>query len=160
DVLVSRIRPLSDRDAVQMDSLVGWLQTTLGVLQSTVGSADFLEKATRALVQIVGLHSGRALLVEDGEWAVAAVCDAAGGGCRAAAPSGQVLERVRREKRTFWQHPADAGDADSLQCLQAVVAAPVLDAGGRVIGALYGERRHEAGGQPRAIRKVEAMLVE
>jgi hypothetical protein len=56
------------------------LQTTVGVLQSIVGSADFLERAAEARVQIVVLDSGRVLLLEGERWNVAASSGAAAEG--------------------------------------------------------------------------------
>ena len=52
--------------------MIGWLQDTMGVLQATVGAADFLDKAAEALVQIVGLEIGRVLLLDGEQWVVAA----------------------------------------------------------------------------------------
>jgi sigma-B regulation protein RsbU (phosphoserine phosphatase) len=65
------------------------------------------------------------------------------------------------EKRTFWQVPTEAGPGGSLQGINAVVAAPILDKGGGVIGALYGDRpaRDPRAGRP-PITKQEALLVE
>src|SRR5207245_2461919 len=53
-------------------------------------------------------------------------------------------------------------DAPSLAGVKAVVAAPILNAAGDVIGALYGERRGEPGGRATSgpVTKLEAMLVE
>jgi hypothetical protein len=50
-------------------------------------------------------------------------------------PSRHVLDRVRREKRTFWQppQPASAADSPSLRRVQTVVAAPLLDRAGQVL---------------------------
>jgi class 3 adenylate cyclase len=77
-------------------------------------------------------------------------------------PSKQVLDRVRQEKKTFWQVPNPAVlTAPSLMGVKAVVAAPILDRTGDVIGALYGDRRHESrlAALPN-VTQVEAMLVE
>jgi adenylate cyclase len=154
------MRPLPTLDSVQFNSLIGWLQTTMSVLQSTVGSADFLEKATAALVQIVGLHSGRVLLLEKDEWTTAAVCNAPSKAGKMSRPSRYVLERLRREKRTFWQQPGQQNDAVSLQSVEAVVAAPILCGDGHVIGALYGERGRDDNPLAKPVGKLEAMLVE
>jgi adenylate cyclase len=52
-----------------------------------------------------------------------------------------VLEGVARECRTLYQGAAGATSAtESLQGVETVVAAPVLDAAGRVVGAVYGSR--------------------
>jgi adenylate cyclase len=143
------------------DETVGWLQSTINVLQSAVGSADFLSRSAAALVEIVGLHTGRVLLRQGEVWMEAA---AAGTAAKTAEwrPSQQVLDRVRAQRRTFLKPPAQAGpstDSPSLQAALGVVAAPLLEAGGEVIGALYGER-HRGGSPPIYSAKVEALLVE
>src|SRR5262249_501480 len=48
----------------------------------------------------------------------------------------------------------------SLAGLQKVVAAPILNAEGQVLGALYGERRRQGSGLAGRAGKVEALLVE
>ena len=67
-------------------------------------------------------------------------------------PSKHVLTHVHAEKRTFWQRPqqASASDSASLADLHTVVAAPLLDGPGNVIGALYGEHRRPRQRQTRS----------
>ena len=140
-------------------ALIGWLQTTLGVLQSTIGAADFLQRTVEAMVTIVGLDSGRALLFEGESWkTLAAHPDSAGKW----QPSRRVLEQVRRQKRTFWQEPSPTAldQAASLVHLQTVVAAPLLAPDGQVIGALYGERQRDGLRPQRQVGKLEAVLVD
>ena len=149
---------------VDVEALVRWLQTIMEVLQTAASSSDFFGRAARGIVDIVGLDSGRVLIREPGGgWKVEAFGDAADGvsppGWR---PSRQVLARVVDEKRTLWQEPDPSGlGSASLVGLSAVVAAPILDRQGVVIGALYGERRQggQSTGLPR-IRKLDAMLME
>ncbi|MCI0463160.1 MAG: adenylate/guanylate cyclase domain-containing protein [Gemmataceae bacterium] len=125
----------------QLRTLLEGVPRALGVLQSAVGAADFLERASGALVQIIGLDSGRVLLRRDDSWEVAAA--------HAAAPdpdwkpSRHVLERLLQTRSAVWQRPPAAGEPDSasLRLLDAVVAAPLLDRHDKIIGALYGERR-------------------
>jgi len=59
-------------------------------------------------------------------------------------PSRQVLSRVQQEKRTFWQAPAAIADGASLVGVKAVVAAPILNPQGSVIGAPHGDRRQQS----------------
>src|SRR5262249_50804709 len=70
-------------------------------------------------------------------------------------PSRHVLEQVLKEKRTFWAEPRFP-DAESLKDVRVVVAAPILDLTGRVMGVLYGDRRTPG----RPVSEVEARLVE
>jgi adenylate cyclase len=153
--------PLPNLNAPQTDELMGWLQTTVGVLQSTVGAADFLDKAAQALVHIVGLDEGRVLLLRGEKWEPVAV---SGPASRAASwrPSQHVLNRVREEKRTFWQLPQMGGGADSASLISAgtVLASPLLDGNGDVMGALYGERRFEPLQRNPGEAKLEALLVD
>jgi adenylate cyclase len=69
---------------------------------------------------------------------------------------------VRQHKRTFWQEPEQAANQlGSLLGVKAVIAAPILDRQGEVIGALYGERRQESSsGACGPITRLEAMLME
>jgi adenylate cyclase len=157
-----RLRSLPALATPQLNEMVGWLQITMGVLQSAVGAADFLQKATEALVELVGLDQGQVLLLAKDQWTVAA---AHGEGAEDGThwqPSRHVLQRVREEKKTFWlaQNQPRGSDTPSLGPLENVVAAPILDAGRNVIGVLYGERRRAASSRLHAGGKVEAMLVE
>jgi adenylate cyclase len=143
-----------------LGALVGWLQTTLGVLQCSIGSFDFLDKAVEAMVSIVGLDSGRAILFEGNQWKVCAAYPPSAAADRE--PSRRVLDSVRREKRTFWQEPslAAVSEEHSLRLVQTVVAAPLLHRDGSVRGALYGERRLAEGKPPRPVGELEAVLVD
>jgi sigma-B regulation protein RsbU (phosphoserine phosphatase) len=148
--------------SMQSEGLVRWVQAAMGVLHSAAGSTDFFEKAAEALVDLVRLDSGQVLVWEDGHWKTKAY--------RAASyarnqpermPSQQVLRHVLKDKRTFWQVPPSGSETGSLIGVNALVAAPILNAAGEVIGALYGDRRFSRGGAAgHTISKLEAMLVE
>jgi hypothetical protein len=139
--------------------LLDWLHATMSVLQSSVGAADFLERAVAALVRIVGLDTGRVLLRDGDAWAVQVAHGAIEEHAGAWRPSRHVLDRLCREKRAAWQRPKQATvpDSASLLGVSAVVAAPLLDAEANVIGALSGERYQgspvgsQAGGKPAAL---------
>src|SRR5262249_28856131 len=95
-------------------------------------------------------------------WSTAAVHQGSGKHDESWRPSQHVLDRVRAERRTFWQLPRGQSrpGTPSLTGLQKVVAAPILNAEGHVLGALYGERRREGSGLAGRAGKVEALLVE
>jgi adenylate cyclase len=160
--LSGRLRSLPALAAPQLDELVGWLQTTMGVLQAAIGAADFLHKAAEALVQIVGLDHGRVLLLDGDGWTTAAAHGAGPEDTRQRPPSRHVLAQVRENRKTFWlsQGQPRGAETPSLEPLERVVAAPVLDSEGGVIGALYGERRQADPSPLHVGGKVEAMLVE
>ncbi len=148
------------------NSLLTWLETVLGVFHSAANTHDFPEQAARAAVKIVGLDAAAVLRCsDDGRWRVEAVhapLRDEQAGAPAWAPSQTLLGRVRRERRTFRHVPPIGADTPrSLQDVSALVAAPILDGQGQVIGALYGDRRSggRSGGAPE-ISAFEAKLVE
>src|SRR5262249_40548982 len=136
------------------------------VLQSAAGSSDFFARAAQAAVDLLGLDSGRILLWGDGRWQTQAVRTAAALTAEQHwQPSREILDRVRREKRAFWQERGGATVGTvRLRAVRAVVAAPILDRSGEVIAVLYGDcwrgRDGPAEGEPRRITRLEAALAE
>jgi adenylate cyclase len=136
------------------DSLVGWLHSAMGVWQCSAGDPDFYRRAAEAVVAVVGLDRGRALLWREGQFATVAEYPPS----EESHPLSQrILERVRLDKRTYWLTPDLTRDA-SLQGANAVVAAPILDRDGNVLGALYADRRGTGG--VCAISTLDATLIE
>jgi sigma-B regulation protein RsbU (phosphoserine phosphatase) len=153
---------LSPQGEPETETMIRWLQAAMDVLQSAASSSEIYAKAAAGLVDLVGLDLGQVLLFQEGMWRLeahkAAFQDPLADERR---PSRSVLNRVLAEKRTFWQVPAGAGVQMSLVGVNAVVAAPILDRTGAVIGALYGDRQargFRAGLPP--LRKLDALLVE
>jgi adenylate cyclase len=146
------------------ESVVRWLQTVIGVLQSAAGSNDFFQRAAQGMIDIVGLDSGGVLLCKAGVWEMAALKrrHESDGEPPTWKPSHQILNMMRSEKRTFWQSPSQSGmSTASLAGVQAVVTAPILDGQGQVIGALYGDRLHDLSrGSLPQITRLDAMLAE
>ncbi|MFO0952936.1 MAG: adenylate/guanylate cyclase domain-containing protein [Isosphaeraceae bacterium] len=165
---------------IDVESLMNWLRTIMGVLQTAASTSDFFDRAARGVVDIVGLDAGRVLLFDGDGWRIeASARPGVGPGAFETMtgtmemdnwrPSRRVLNRLRAEKRTFWEEPDPSAAADtmSLAGVAAVVAAPIIDRRGEVIGCLYGERR-QGGRADRArammltpqISRVDAMMVE
>ena len=149
----------------EIESLIRWLRGTMDVFQNAANGQEFFLKAAQAVVENVGLDSGRVLLLlEDGQWQTKAVKAAPGVALEQNwQPSQHVLAKVRNERRTFWQSPQQtaSADAESLMGITSVVAAPILDRQGEVLGALYGDRRKARGANlPARATKIDAMLVE
>jgi adenylate cyclase len=152
-------RSLALLQPAQMRLLLEGVPRALGVLQSAVGTTEFLERASQALVQIVGLDTGRVLLRKDDTWDTTSIHGttyAPGWN-----PSRHVIDRLLRTRSTVWQKPQQASDPDSasLRLLDTVVAAPLLDRHDQVIGVLYGERRKDSPHPSRPDTQVEALLV-
>ncbi len=135
-------------DTMDERVLLRWLETVLGVFQSAANSRDFPEQAAKALVKIVGLDAAAMLTCDaEGRWRTAALYSAVEGQNENTwIPSQTLLAEVLKEKRTFRHVPGNVPDtAQSLQNVSALVAAPILDGEGEVIGALYGDRRSGEG---------------
>jgi adenylate cyclase len=147
--------------SINTREVIQWLSIATDVLQAAADSADFFERAAAAAADLVGLDLAQVLLLVGDEWKAQARKSARGDSPSDRTPSRQVLAHLREEKRTFWEElKPDAVLQGSLVGVDAVVAAPILDRRGGVLGALYGERRHAGTAAWRPINEVEAMLVE
>lgn len=156
------LRPLTTADEPHNENMIRWIQAAMDVLQSAGNSSEFFDKAAAALVDLVGLDIGQVLLYQNGTWHPQSqkVAPRSRAGDERMA-SRHVLNHVLAEKRTVWRVPAHGSPLASLLGVNAVVAAPILDKSGAVIGALYGDRqgRGPGAGLP-PISKLEALLVE
>jgi adenylate cyclase len=151
-------------------SLLRWIETVLGVFQSAASSSDFPERAAFAVVKIVGLDTAAMMRCDaDGRWRVEAIhSQSQDQNQQNWTPSRTLLGRVLREARTFRHVPHVGSDTPhSLQDVSALVAAPILDGNGNVIGALYGDRRRGGAPSPSGFRvqnpeitAFEAKLIE
>jgi adenylate cyclase len=158
--------PLAGSRAVDISSrtLIQWLHTAVNVLRAAADSDDFFERAARAVVDLVELDAGRVLLRRQDGWQMKSLQLSRGLRQPVVRPPSQsVLQEVLLEKRTVWEKPGGSEQdfGSSLADLEAVVAAPMLDRNGEVVGVLYGERCASGAGTVLSpITEVEAMLVE
>lgn len=158
------------------DKLIDWLRATMEVFQSAASAPDFLARAVKAVVSIVDLDVGAILEPDGGDWKVVKTEFASKQlDSEAWRPSRRMLDGVREQKSTFRYQPnlkpfeGEASQPD----IVSMVAAPILDAAGELLGVLYGEQRcddsfhdeeedHGTERPPRTegVGEVEAMLVE
>lgn len=146
-----------------IETLVRWMQSTMGVLAVAANSSEFFDRAAQALIDVVQLETGAVLLCRDGDWKVEVIRSSDGlVGAMDWHPSKTLLDKLSREKRATWRSPSQQGSTEkSLTDVTAVVAAPILDRNGDVVGALYGDRRFGRANNPLPnISKFDAMLVE
>ncbi|MDR3637620.1 MAG: adenylate/guanylate cyclase domain-containing protein [Isosphaeraceae bacterium] len=141
------------------DQLVLWFETLIAVQRAAACSGEFYREIAQAVVQLIGLDSGLFLRRAGDGWRVVAGY-AAGG----RAPSGfslTVLDRVRAERRTFYQVNESSDAVQSLAGVTTVVAAPVFDEDGTaVIGAVYGSKAAYENLAVSAIQPLHAQLVQ
>lgn len=158
----SVMKVVRDEDlANHLEPVIRSLQAAIDVFQSAQSSRDFFRRAVQAVVDLVGLDVGRVLLWSNGRFELVAAHTAEQFEERTTLPtSNAVLKKVREQKRTLWQLGGKEDLSASLVNVQSVVASPILDAQGELIGVLYGDRSYGALSTERQITKFEAMLVE
>lgn len=149
--------PIAD----QLEPVIRSLQAAIDVFQSANSSADFYRHAVQAVVDLVGLDAGRVLLWQDERWKLAATATDEQHERHTVYPASiSVLTKVREQKRTLWQLGNTQDMSASLLKVQSVVASPILDNRGELIGVLYGDRGYNGITAEREINRFEAMLVE
>lgn len=148
--------------APEMRQVDQWVKAAMDVLESAANSADFYEKAARAVVEIGKLDSAWVLFFEQGEWQQQArYTSPRVAGSATKNFSQTVLKLVREKKRTFWQlPPSPTVEMASLVGVDAFVAAPILNRQWEVIGALCGNRQGCGLGIVDSIDEVEANFVQ
>jgi len=133
----------------------------MDVLQTAMSSADFFHRAAQAVVDLAGLDTGRILFLRDGQWQLQVMqCARQCTQSAAYEVSHSMLEMVRSHRQVFWENGGDQSAAASMEMLDAVVVAPIMNPAGEVIGAVYGDRQLGMGDTVGPISEWEAMLVE
>ena len=154
DSLVASIR---GSNADDMFDRLGRLVT---VLQRAASTADFADVIARTEMEMVNLDRAAVLVREGAAWRVAALSEQrASDSWR---PSQRLLNQVVQDRRTVWGAPGAAGSAvsESVASIVALVAAPILDDAGEVIGAVYGDRRIGISWNRPPIDKFDAKMIE
>ena len=142
------------------ETLAQWFGRLLQVQRAAAGSDEFYLETARAVVDLIGLERGMVLLRTGQDWQVVAkqsVTEHNSGKF-----SRRVLEEVVRKQSTFYQTYKDVNHEGSLQMVDAVVAAPIIDQHNNVVGAVYGSRDMASASfaESRGITALEAQLVD
>jgi len=145
----------------ESEPLIRALQTVLDAFLSAKNERELFASATDGAVTLIGLETARILQYRSGTWHSALVRSLREQTRELPPPSRRVLRHVRDEKKTFWDSGLDRAANESLLDIRAVIGAPILDASGEIIGALYGDRRQqfEPGGI-RDLTSLDARLIE
>lgn len=149
---------LPKEEGVDAATLARWFEAVVSVQRASASSGEFYEQTARAVVDLIGLDRGLVILKRGDHWEVIAQHGAIGAG--GAGFSRAVLDCVCQDKRTFYQDLSEDAPSASLLELSAVVAAPILNDDGEVVGVVYGARLLKPGALKLAIRPLEAQLVQ
>jgi adenylate cyclase len=151
--------------SADVEGVIRGIQTTTSLLQAATDRKTLFQSGIRSLVDLLSFSRARVLFWNGSVWYVPSENeDPTGTGNFA--PSTNVLENMRMQKKPFWrngkgsQASVDNDSAPSLEGIDAVIAVPLLDERDEVVGALYADRPLIRGGKMRDITPLEAMLVE
>jgi adenylate cyclase len=123
------------------ETLTHWFETVIAVQRAAAGSPEFYAQTAKAIVSLVGLDRGLVILRRNGRWAAHARYPDDGAELPGREFSLTIIDKVERERRTFFQSSAAAAStSESLQGVEAVVASPIFDPRDQVVGAVYGCR--------------------
>ncbi len=141
-----------------------WLTQAGQLHRATAGSAEFYADAARFAVETVGL---------DAAWVLSRSDDAGENQWRIAGSSlphpeqGVCFDKASLKtlvgQTVAWYQPTNAEETDAEEtapAAQALVVAPVLDASGQLVAAIYGVRNTHGSNRRRGIRPLEARLVQ
>jgi serine phosphatase RsbU (regulator of sigma subunit) len=162
-------------DSPDAETIAHWFETVVTVQRSCASTSEFYEETARAVVELVGLDCGLVLLRDGETWRPAAEYHAGARHARTAPsqPDDEPCDEVPREfsrtiltyvvkrRRTFFQTTGSSFNlTESLAHVAAVVASPIFDSAGEVVGVVYGARFHAKGSSGVQIRPLEAQVVQ
>lgn len=138
------------------------LEKLIRVLQHAASSADFVDEIAKTAVQMVNLDRCAVMTLEEGKWKIVGLADPIDSRSNEWHPSQKLLNQLIRDLCTLWGSPTSIspGFSESVVSVLSVVAAPILNPVGQVIGAVYGDRRIDCGSMRPPIDQLDAKLVE
>jgi adenylate cyclase len=145
-------------DVPSAETLHRWFETLLAVQRSAAGSTAFYAETAQAVVQLVGLDRGVVVLRRGTQWEVVASYPA--GDPAAQRYSQRIVRQVEAERRTLFERFDDADLRQSLVGVEAVVASPIFDEAGAVVGVVYGSRDRSSAQGLLGITPLEAQFVQ
>lgn len=146
----------------RQDVVLDWLQAMMSVFQSAASSERFIADAAAAVANMTHLDCAAVLRLFENQWKITAFYSPEETVNQASwQPSATILNEILNGKTTIRQLPSTtAQPIHSLATVNSLVASPILDQAGNVIGALYGDRRTSIGLTGVAISELEARLVD
>ncbi|MBI1348634.1 hypothetical protein GC163_20370 [bacterium] len=139
------------------------LERLVQVLQIAASSPEFPTHIAEVTLEMVELDHAAVLLRADNNWKTVALA------ARNTADANDnwrwsrtLLDHVARSRTTSWRGPQELTGLSfsNISDVAAVVAAPILNAAGDVIGAIYGDRRTGLSGGASPLGPVDAQLIE
>ncbi len=155
DSFADPLAPKSLPDGQDLDRIVLGLREAMEIYQNVQTTEGLYNAAVTGAVKVVGFDGARLLRYGDGVWK-----EVQQYGNFHSAVSQFVLGEVLKHTKALWNSGTNTA-TESLVKLDAVIAVPILNRAGAVIGALYGERQSRAGRSSfRTITRTDAQLME
>lgn len=129
--------------SVPRQEFARWGQVVADLTRKSVSRSDLFNQTAQHLLSMIGLDLAAVLLADGDDWKVQAVkASREGDAVPEINPRPSVLAAIRSEKCAVWQTPTQEEDVDwsSIQDMRGIIAAPIMDEQGNVVGAIYGER--------------------
>ena len=151
------------------EKLMQWFETFVAVQRAAAGSPAFYQQTSEAIVKLVGLDRGMVILHVPtapgaaqlpGRWMVQARYPNDGGSTIGREFSLTILDRVLKDRVTYFQSSATPSTAESLQGVEAVVASPIFDPLDNVAGFVYGCRTRFTPNRGLGIGPLEAQVMQ
>lgn len=150
------------------EKLMEWFETFVAVQRAAAGSPEFYQQTAEAIVKLVGLDRGTVILraprpagsaAPAARWMVQARFppDAQSIGREF---SLTILDKVLKDRRTYFQSTAAPSTSESLQGVEAVVASPIFDTQDNVVGFVYGCRTRFTPNRGIGIGPLEAQVMQ
>ena len=132
------------------------------VLQRAASSTDFVDEIARSAMEMVNLDRAVVMTLHQGNWKIVGHSSPQKINLELWRPSQKLLSQLVRDQRTLWGAPTAFSSAftESIASVVSVVAAPILNPVGQIIGAVYGDRQIGSGSMRPAIDQLDAKLVE
>lgn len=135
-----------------------WFHALTELQQAVAGSRQCAEQAAFALFDPGGLDGGMILLREADEWTIAASYIAAP--VEVLQFRRSLVEAAATKRCTLFHDARRLAGAKQGRAGEFVVAAPILDSAGDVMGMVYGLRVDHANNHRRGIRPLEAQFTQ
>lgn len=153
---------ISNMDGFGRENLLDWLQAAMTVFQNPASSESFLIDAATSIANLANLDCAAVMLRIEDRWEIKAFHSPQATVDMATwQPSLTILAEILKDKTTIRQLPLNVNQGNqSLASVSSLVASPILDQHGAVIGALYGDRRATSSELRPPISDLEARLVD
>ncbi|MAT15616.1 MAG: hypothetical protein CMJ46_10145 [Planctomyces sp.] len=142
--------------APDLGTLNKWFGALQQIQRRSAAASGYFEQAVRQICDPGGLEAGRIYLREHGRWNLLAATDDFS--YSHVGKERPFLDTLLEERQLCF-HP-NSLDRNLLKRGTSVVIAPLLDKGGEIIGALWGERRVHTGNRRLGIRQLEARWLQ